>query len=127
MKSHQGRPSFTLYLAAFSLLSCDAVWSDQAPSEPDRDTVPKVSIQELPPVAGVEIGEIKYSSGNVAPNRALEEAILGQLAGYENCDEDAGKGLRYFYNAVDLNGDESPRPSSISSEAMRAGRVGALL
>ena len=57
---------------------------------------------------GVEFGDISYTAAVVVPDAALEEAILTQLEGYENCDMEPGNSVRYFYNAVDLNNDSVP-------------------
>lgn len=56
---------------------------------------------------GVDIGKISYTAAVVNPDPALEEAILAQLEGYENCDMNPGQGVRYFYNTVDLNNDNT--------------------
>ena len=48
------------------------------------------------------------SPARVVPDPALEKALLSQLADYTNCEKDPGRGVRYFYNAVDLNMDGIP-------------------
>jgi len=57
---------------------------------------------------GVVFGDISYTAAVAVPDAALEEAILTQLEGHENCDMEPGNSVRYFYNAVDLNNDSVP-------------------
>lgn len=105
MRAGVGRQWLTLLLAVFLVISGCAVSAEHPPTTIRSRVDPAVSIQELPPAAGVEIGRINYTPGNVVPDPFLESAIIEQLEGYDHCEEDFGKGVRYFYNAVDLNGD----------------------
>jgi len=54
---------------------------------------------------GVNFDDVSYTAADVVPDAVLEEAILTQLEGYENCDMEPVNSVRYFYNTVDLNND----------------------
>ena len=92
------RPSIAL-LVAVALVSDDVVGAGRSASGAE------VGVRELRAADQVDIGDIRYSLGNVTPDPALESAILDQLDGYESCEGDPGGGVRYFYDAVDLNDD----------------------
>ena len=95
--------------APLGALAVAVVWGHAAvAADPAAaGSVPELegSVHQLPPAAGVTIGEVQYTLGDVTPDRNLEAAILDQLPGYDNCDDDPGQGLRYFYDRVDLNDD----------------------
>jgi hypothetical protein len=54
------------------------------------------------------VGVIHYTAAKVVPNPTLEKALLRHVGDVHYCEKDPARGLRYFYNAVDLNMDGIP-------------------
>ncbi len=109
MKKMRIRILFALLLAVLiSLLIAVPEITRQSIPEHDQETPPDPPVSALPSAGDVEIGQISYTTAVVNPDPALEQAILAQLQGYDNCEPGSDKGVRYFYNAVDLNNDSIP-------------------
>jgi heat shock protein HslJ len=66
------------------------------------------SLQTLPAVNNIDVSQVQYVRSETTANPALERAILRELPGYEySASEPVSQAVRYFYNQVDLNGDNS--------------------
>ncbi|MFB2973942.1 hypothetical protein ACE1CD_33680 [Aerosakkonema sp. BLCC-F183] len=58
-------------------------------------------------IGGVRVGNIEYRTSETAPDAKLERAILRDfLTDYTPTDPE--NYLRYYYNRIDLNGDNQP-------------------
>lgn len=97
---------FILTALAFVVFNLPA-GKNQLSREPIHSTRQLPTGYRLQSTEGVEIGDISYTAAVVTPDSALEEAILTQLEGYENCDMESVNSVRYLYNAVDLNNDNT--------------------
>lgn len=73
----------------------------------DKNTQAQALSDRLQNTEDVKVGEIQYLLSETEPNPQLEQAILQTLPNYEELatPEDS---IRYYYNFVDLNGDEQP-------------------
>lgn len=99
---------FTSLAALVLVLIAVPAIINQPFSEHHRGQQSAPAVSRLPSAGGVKIGEVNYTAAVVNQDPALEKAILDQLGDYNNCGQDPGNGVRYFYNAVDLNNDSIP-------------------
>lgn len=80
--------------------------------------------QKLPSQRGINLAGVKILNSETSPDPELEKVILKNLPGYSETEQDEAFLIRYYYNRVDLNGDEKPEVLVYLSGAYTCGTGG---
>lgn len=102
MKKPQRRCLYAFLIGACSFL----LHFPATAAQPTADA--GAGLLRIEPAAGIEIGEIAYRHSDATAYPVLEQAIIQGLDGFEGCGDDPVSNVRYFYDSIDLNGDDTP-------------------